>query len=64
MWLDVLRATALVLVIEGIMPFISPSSSRAVFARLCGLDDRILRLVGLSSMIAGVAALQLLRWLA
>jgi uncharacterized protein YjeT (DUF2065 family) len=64
MWLDVLRALSLVMVIEGIMPFVAPPRSREVFARLATLDDRGLRTIGLLSMLCGLAALQLIHWLA
>jgi len=64
MWLDILRALSLVMVIEGIMPFAAPPRSREVFARLATLDDRGLRTIGLLSMLCGLAALQLIHWLA
>jgi uncharacterized protein YjeT (DUF2065 family) len=61
-WMDLLRALALVMVIEGVLPFLSPGRARSTLGRLAGLDDRALRLIGLSSMIAGLVGLQLLRW--
>ena len=64
MWLDVLRALSLVMVIEGILPFLAPPRSRAVFARMATLDDKSLRIIGLLSMLSGLAALQLIHWLA
>jgi len=59
---DVLRAVALVFLIEGIVPFVSPSRTRRLFARMAQLDDRAVRVLGLTSMLGGVIALQLLRW--
>ncbi len=63
-WLDILRALSLVMVIEGILPFVAPPRSREVFARLATLDDKGLRTIGLLSMLSGLGALQLIHWLA
>jgi uncharacterized protein YjeT (DUF2065 family) len=63
MTLDLLRALALVFVIEGIMPFAMPSAFRESLLRIANLGDRDLRLVGLISMLAGFFALQAVRWL-
>lgn len=63
-WLDLMRAVSLVMVIEGILPFVSPTRSRSVFTRLSAFDDRALRTLGFLSMLAGLLALQLLHWLA
>jgi uncharacterized protein YjeT (DUF2065 family) len=60
-WGDLLAALALVLVIEGIMPFLSPQSLRRMLATAAQLDDRSLRIVGLVSMICGVVMLYLVR---
>ena len=59
MWSGLLDAVALLLVLEGIMPFLSPSSVRRVLARLNELGDRSLRIAGLASMVAGVLLLYL-----
>ena len=53
-------ALALVLVIEGVLPFLSPGAWRKVFERAIQLSDGQIRFVGLSSMIVGLAALLLL----
>ncbi len=62
-WLDIVRALSLVLVIEGILPFLSPPRAREMFARIAALDDRGLRTVGFLSMLVGLLALQLAYWL-
>lgn len=62
MWLDLLRAAALMLVLEGILPFLAPSSSRQAYTRLAGLPDRWLRDSGLVAMLAGLALLQWIHW--
>lgn len=60
-WGDLLAALALVLVIEGIVPFVSPQSLRRMLATVSQLDDRSLRITGLVSMIFGVVMLYLVR---
>jgi uncharacterized protein len=59
MWEDLLRALALVLVIEGLLPFAFPARWREYLLRVSTLDDRQLRSVGLLAMIAGLVMLQL-----
>jgi uncharacterized protein YjeT (DUF2065 family) len=60
-WSDLLTALALVLVIEGLLPFANPQSLRRMLATVAQLDDRTLRLTGLVSMICGVVMLYLVR---
>lgn len=52
-------ALALVFVIEGLLPFISPQRWRVMIARVVHLDDRNIRRFGLFSMLFGVAMLYL-----
>ncbi len=49
-----LGALALMLVIEGLLPFINPGAWRQVFARMLAMSDGQIRFVGLSSIIAGL----------
>ena len=63
-WLDIVRALSLVMVIEGILPFLSPPRAREVFSRIATLDDRGLRTIGFLSMLAGLLSLQLVYWFA
>jgi len=60
-WDDLLAALALVLVIEGIVPFLNPQSLRKMLATVAQLDDRTLRITGLASMICGVVMLYMVR---
>jgi uncharacterized protein len=60
-WPDLAAALGLMLVIEGILPFLSPAGVRRVFARLTAMDDATLRIAGAASMIAGVALVWLVR---
>ena len=59
MWGGLLDAVALLLVLEGIMPFLSPSSVRRMLARVNEFSDNALRVAGLASMVAGVVLLYL-----
>ena len=52
-------ALALVLVIEGVLPFLSPSAYRNAMLAVTQLDNRSLRTAGLVSMLAGLALLYL-----
>jgi uncharacterized protein len=58
---DLLAALGLMLVIEGIIPFLSPPALRRTLATLGQMDDRNLRVLGLVSMVAGVLMLYLVR---
>lgn len=57
MWHDLLIALCLVLIIEGILPFLSPRSWRQMASQIAQLGDRSLRVMGLSSMLVGLALL-------
>ena len=61
MFTDLLAALGLMLVIEGIIPFLSPPALRRTLATLGQMDDRNLRILGLVSMVAGVLMLYLVR---
>ena len=52
-----LAAFALMLVLEGVLPFLAPSAWRETFRRLIALSDGQLRFVGLSSMLIGIILL-------
>jgi len=54
-----LTAVALLLVIEGVWPFLSPATFRRVLQAVAAEADGPLRLAGLLSMLAGVALLYL-----
>jgi uncharacterized protein len=53
-------ACALVLVFEGILPFLSPTLWRQVFERALQMSDGQIRFIGLSSMLLGLGLLLLL----
>ena len=55
-------AAALVLVIEGLFPFLSPPGWRRMFAQILQLSDGQIRFFGLCSILAGVLWLLWLRF--
>lgn len=57
MWHDLWVALALVLVIEGVWPFLSPQGLRRTMLTVAQQDDRTLRSLGFISMLAGVGLL-------
>ncbi|HXZ50709.1 MAG TPA: DUF2065 domain-containing protein [Burkholderiales bacterium] len=56
-----LIALALMLVIEGVLPFLAPSVWRDTFRRITQLSDGQIRFVGLTSMLIGLLVLVLAR---
>lgn len=56
-WATLLTAVALMLVLEGLLPFLGPRVWRDTFRRLIELSDGQLRFIGLTSMICGVLLL-------
>ncbi|MCB1859469.1 MAG: DUF2065 domain-containing protein [Gammaproteobacteria bacterium] len=57
MWHDLLVALALLMVIEGILPFLSPEGTRRMMRAVAEMDSRSIRFSGLVSMILGVLTL-------
>jgi uncharacterized protein len=60
-WNDLWGAFALYLVLEGVLPFLNPGAAKRALGAMAQLDDRILRRIGLGSMIAGCVMLYLVR---
>jgi uncharacterized protein len=52
-----LGALALMLVFEGLLPFLSPGSWRSVFERATRMSDGQIRFLGLTSMLCGLLLL-------
>jgi hypothetical protein len=52
-------AVALVFIIEGVLPFLSPGSWRRAMASVAQLDDAMIRRFGLISMVLGLGLLYL-----
>ena len=58
---ELFTALALVLVIEGIFPFVNPAGLRRVLAAVDQLTDQQIRIVGLACMSLGLVALFVVR---
>ena len=56
-----LAAVALMLVLEGLLPFLSPQTWRRMFERATRMSDGQIRFLGMTCMVAGVALLLLFR---
>jgi uncharacterized protein YjeT (DUF2065 family) len=60
-WTEILTALALLMIIEGMLPFIGPDRYKQLVAQIARLSDNQLRTFGLSAMIAGLLLLFLVR---
>lgn len=56
-----LMALALMLIVEGLLPFLAPSLWRETFRRIMRLTDGQIRFLGLTSMLAGLILLAVAR---
>jgi len=61
MLVDILTALCLVLVLEGILPFLNPDGYKRTMRAMLDLKSEHMRIIGLSSMIAGVVLLTIVR---
>ena len=61
MWQDLLAAIALGLVVEGMLPFLNPSRFKQHLSMMLQIKDSTLRNIGLSSMVAGIVLLYVVR---
>ena len=61
MWQDLLVGIALVLIFEGILPFLSPTNYRRTITLAAQMNDKTMRTVGLISMLAGLFVLYVVR---
>lgn len=57
MWQEIAIALCLMMVLEGMLPFISPRSWRQVVHMIDNMDDNWMRLIGLGSMLTGTILL-------
>ena len=61
MWQELSVALSLVLIIEGLLPFLSPERWRLLAYRMADMDSKSVRIAGLISMLSGLILLSLLR---
>lgn len=59
-WQDLLTAFALLLILEGLLPFASPTSIKKVYKAMVETPESTLRMFGLASIVAGLALLYLI----
>ncbi len=60
MWRDLGVAIALLLILEGIFPFINPSGMRRTLQAISQLPDQPIRFAGLASMLLGLILLYII----
>jgi uncharacterized protein YjeT (DUF2065 family) len=60
LWHDLAVAFCLVLVIEGIMPFLYPKRWQEMVLMMSTIDEKTMRIIGLSSMLLGTGMLYLI----
>jgi uncharacterized protein YjeT (DUF2065 family) len=58
---SLIMALALMLILEGVLPFLAPNLWRDTFRRITQMNDGQIRFVGLSSMIVGLVILWFVR---
>ena len=61
MWHEFAIALSLIFVIEGILPFLSPTLYRSLMQQLSQLENRAIRIGGLVAMLSGLSLLYLVR---
>lgn len=61
MWQDLLTAVALLLILEGMLPFLNPNALRNTYKKLTEMNDQTIRLTGFLSMMLGLMALYWIR---
>jgi len=59
-WNDLLTALALVLIIEGILPFLAPAKLKEVYQSVQEMPEKSLRRMGFGSMVVGLILLFLI----
>ena len=60
-WNDLFAALALVLVIEGMLPFVNPRGYKQTMLQITAIPEQSLRMIGFGSMMLGLIFLYLVR---
>ena len=60
MWHELGTALCLVLVVEGVFPFLYPNRWRNMVVKFSEIEDRTMRVAGLTSMLLGTGLLYLI----
>jgi uncharacterized protein YjeT (DUF2065 family) len=58
-WHDLLTGIALLLILEGLLPFASPQSIKKMYKAMMETPESSLRMIGLASIVAGLVLLYL-----
>ena len=61
MWQELLLAFGLMLILEGIMPFLYPRRWQKMVEMLAQMDPSSMRMAGLASMVVGLIIIYLVR---
>ncbi len=61
LWRELLIAFCLMLILEGVIPFLYPQRWRNLVQQLADLDQQTLRIIGLASMLIGTGLLYVVR---
>lgn len=61
MWQELLTALCLMLVLEGMIPFLYPNRWKDVVQKLAQIDSQTMRMMGLLSMLLGIIGLYIVR---
>lgn len=61
MWAELLAALGLLLVVEGVLPFLSPRRFRQALLNFAAISDRAMRVLGMACMLAGLLILNTLK---
>jgi uncharacterized protein YjeT (DUF2065 family) len=61
MWQELMTAFCLMLILEGMIPFLYPDRWKNVVKKLADIDSRSMRMMGLASMLIGALSLYLVR---
>ena len=58
---DMIRAVGLMLVFEGVLPFLMPDRWQSLLLSMTSIDQRYIRAIGLTSMMLGLSMLIFMR---
>jgi hypothetical protein len=61
MWQELMTAFCLMLILEGMIPFLYPDRWKNVVKKLAEVDSRSMRMMGLASMLIGALSLYIVR---
>jgi uncharacterized protein YjeT (DUF2065 family) len=60
-WADLWAALALVLILEGLIPFVSPRGYKNMVEQMAAMPEKMIRNVGLVLIFCGLVALLMVR---